>query len=239
MFEIIRKCCRRLPDPLRNFFKNTLIFINKNTFRLSLFFYSQQGEDKEIYETYFKTRPKFSGVFVELGAMDGIIYSNTKYFEDTLGWKGILIEPVPENFKKLIKNRPDCIYYNCAVGMRNKALYLGKGATAGMLHTMSDIFKNEWHAGSNKQEQYEVECKPLSAIFSETGCDKVDLLSLDVEGGELEVLQTIDWSKVEIRLILFELDDYDQEKNEACREIMIKQGFKFKKRIGNNDLWKA
>jgi len=44
-------------------------------------FYSQQGEDIYIYNNFInKICP--DGLFVELGAMDGIVYSNTKFFED-------------------------------------------------------------------------------------------------------------------------------------------------------------
>ena len=42
-----------------------------------------------------------------MGALDGIKYSNTKFFEELLNWTGILIEPNPVMFNKLIKNRPN------------------------------------------------------------------------------------------------------------------------------------
>jgi hypothetical protein len=136
MVELIQKICRRFYWSLITVTKNTIVHINKNTFRFPLFFYSQQGEDKEIFEQYYKSRHKKNGIFVELGALDGITYSNTKFFEDTLKWRGILIEPVVENYEKLIKNRPGCFHYNCAVGLPGKALFVGGSATAGMLHTM-------------------------------------------------------------------------------------------------------
>jgi hypothetical protein len=53
----------------------------------------------------------------------------------------------------------------------------------------------------------------------------------------LEVLTTIDWDKVNIHIILIELDGYDQEKDDACRDILVQHGFRFDRRIGNNDLW--
>jgi hypothetical protein len=43
-------------------------------------YYSQCGEDEYIYNNYFKN--KKNGKYIELGALDGVLYSNTKFFED-------------------------------------------------------------------------------------------------------------------------------------------------------------
>ena len=62
-------------------------------------YYSQCQEDVFLNSNIFKNKKK--GTYIELGALDGVLYSNTKFFEDVLGWKGILIEPHPEKFKYL------------------------------------------------------------------------------------------------------------------------------------------
>jgi hypothetical protein len=64
-------------------------------------YYSQAGEDEFLNSNYFKN--KRDGIYIELGALDGTLYSNTKFFEDQLGWKGILIEPHPYKFQDLKK----------------------------------------------------------------------------------------------------------------------------------------
>jgi hypothetical protein len=58
-------------------------------------FYSQSSEDKFIYENFFSGHMSRQGVYLEMGALDGSLYSNTKFFEIELGWTGILIEPNP------------------------------------------------------------------------------------------------------------------------------------------------
>jgi hypothetical protein len=68
-------------------------------------YYSQCSEDKFLNDNFFKN--KKTGTYIELGAVDGIFQSNTKFFEDTLGWTGILIEPEPDKFKELTQNRPN------------------------------------------------------------------------------------------------------------------------------------
>lgn len=55
------------------------------------------------------------GYFIEAGANDGVKQSNTLYFEKYKGWRGILIEPIPNLAKKCRINRPKCIVENCAL----------------------------------------------------------------------------------------------------------------------------
>ena len=73
-------------------------------------FYGQKGEDKYFYETFFKD--VINKNYIELGAMDGVNYSNTKFFEDELGWTGILIEPNKTLYNLLKQNRPNNKLYN-------------------------------------------------------------------------------------------------------------------------------
>ena len=70
------------------------------TMNKKLLFYSQQGEDELVYEKYINRR-RLDGIYLELGALDGIRYSNTKFFEDELGFSGVLIEPIPGQFRRL------------------------------------------------------------------------------------------------------------------------------------------
>ena len=67
-------------------------------------FYEKQNPDKIpqfIYENYINQ--KFRMVFLELGAFDGLIGSNTLFLEKELGFNGVLIEPVVRNFNYLVK----------------------------------------------------------------------------------------------------------------------------------------
>ena len=48
-----------------------------------------------------------NGVIVEMGALDGIKFSNSFYYEYALGWKALLIEALPSNYKRLVVNRPN------------------------------------------------------------------------------------------------------------------------------------
>ena len=64
-------------------------------------FKSQNGQDKYLFSLMRNKK----GFFVELGACDGVLFSNSHYFEKELGWNGILIEPNPIYWEDLKKNR--------------------------------------------------------------------------------------------------------------------------------------
>ena len=63
-------------------------------------------------------RGKRGGLFVDVGAHDGVSLNNTLFFEKSRDWKGICIEPLPEVYEKLVANRPNCINLNVAVDVK-------------------------------------------------------------------------------------------------------------------------
>ncbi len=175
-------------------------------------FYSQSGEDVYIYERYFKD--KKNGVFLELGAMNGVIYSNTKFFEDTLHWSGVLIEPHPGMFRTLQSNRPGSKCYNCAVSDEQADITMLINpyvpAVSSIENTAYGPFiygrKKGWHEHSYK---INVKTRRLGDILKDAKVTHIDFFSLDVEGHEYEVLKTMDWSipiHVQVKIILFLID---------------------------------
>lgn len=195
-------------------------------------YYSQQGEDIYIYRNFINKEVP-DGIFVELGAMNGITYSNTKFFEDTLQMSGTLIEPTRQ-YLELLKNRPKCKNYNIAVNYtKNQVKILGNYATAGLVETMHENFKNKWHRNSL---EYYVDGEPFSVILNKSNITYIDLLTIDVEGGEEVVLKTMDFN-IPVYVICIELDSHNIEKDERCRQILINNGFSFDKRICINEFW--
>ena len=214
-------------------------------------FYSQQKEDIEIYNLYFKNKKIDRGFFIELGAYDGIRASNTKFFEDELGFNGILIEPVRSAYKRLLVNRKNCITYNDVITTKENVTFVGNNLTAGVKETMSKSHLVNWSL--DKVKGYEVKTNRIDTIMKENNIKYVDIFSIDVEGGELEVLKTIDWV-VPIWIVLIELTPekvnisklndrvktayFERiDKDNECREVLRDNGFSFIKRIGGNDLW--
>ncbi len=85
-------------------------------------YYSQHGQDKYLVEEVFNY--KENGFFLEIGAHDGISFSNTYCLEKDFHWRGICVEPIPELFEKL-KNNRQCICENvCIDVVRGKKNFL-------------------------------------------------------------------------------------------------------------------
>ena len=198
-------------------------------------FYSQQGEDLLIYRNFINL-PTKDGIFLELGACDGLLYSNTMFFEKYLGFRGILIEPVKEFYDKLIKYRPNNSCFNNAISSNKSDVdILVNGAVSGIKQNMANAFIARWHSKNNNIKK--VKTKTLANIFQEKSIKYIDFFSLDVEGGELDVLKTIDWKNITIYLICIELDGNNEEKDNKCREILIDNGFTFKIKMCINEFW--
>ena len=71
-------------------------------------FFSQFGQDRYLQQHVFENQRE--GLFVDVGAYDGIAGSNTLFFEKFLGWRGVCIEADPAQFAKLTTFRScDCV----------------------------------------------------------------------------------------------------------------------------------
>lgn len=206
-------------------------------------FYGQCGEDLEVYVDFIaKNKEAFrnNGTYIEVGGSDGVKFSNTKFFEDDLGFTGVLIEPVPEFFSMLQKTRPNNSLYNCIVSESEEPQDFlisrgpGGGWVSGMEKTMSEKNKFSWH-GQNSS-LIKIQTDKISSIVKKSGLKYVDLFFIDVEGAEKEVLETVDFS-VPIYVIVIELDGTNEEKDNECREILEQNGFTFHKKCALSDIW--
>lgn len=197
-------------------------------------FYSQLGEDFFIYRNFINKERK-DGMYIELGACDGILFSNTLFFEKELKFHGILIEPVKKFFIKLLQNRYYNLCYNCAISTQKEDIeILINGAVSGIKKHMKDTFVQSWHKHSLVKK---VKTTTLSKLLKEHAIKYVDFMSLDVEGGELDVLQTIDFQATPMYLICIELDNHNETKNIECRKLLKTNGFVKKAKININEFW--
>jgi len=194
----------------------------------------QCGEDVHIHAKYFPT--KRDGIFLEMGALDGVRYSNTKYFEDALGWTGVLIKPQPGSFKALQKNRPHCKLYNVAISSKvgDVEFYMNpENAVSSIKEFTTDMHYQNWHA-KRKTELIQVKSERLDTILRDAKISRIDFWSLDVEGGEFEVLKTMDWT-IPVYVICIETQQPDRKI--LCDEILSANGFSFVETVAHNEIW--
>jgi FkbM family methyltransferase len=168
-----------------------------------------------------------------MGALDGVKYSNTKFFEDSMGWSGVLIEPIPSAFELLRVNRPSSKCYNLAVSKTEGTLEIyNHGAVSSIKENTSEEFFEGWHKNNNI-EIIEVRSKRLDTVLHDAGVTRIDFWSLDVEGSEYEALETMDWS-IPVYLICIEKQN---EHKVQCDSILRANGFIFVEELAHNEVW--
>lgn len=204
---------------------------------------SQIQQDLILDEQIFKK--KENGVFVEVGALDGFGASNTWFFEKERNWTGLLIEPNPVEFNKRNRNpRPNSFFENCAISDIEKDVnFLSIEGPCNVLSGIIEfynknhldrinreleMYKNypEGHELYSKKEEIPMKAVRLETLFDKYNIKKVDFISIDVEGAELQVLNSIDFNKVDISVFMIE-NNYGLEEE---TKFLQKKGYKL---LGN------
>ena len=171
--------------------------------------YSQYGQDALIGDVLFLGR---TGVFVDVGARDGLVISNTKYLEER-GWTGIAIEPHPDLFRALRESRK-CECLNIGVssevssGVEFVKFLEEPLGNSGLYST----FRDRVRLDRIKHEIIQIACVPLRDVLTDTPL--VHYLDIDVEGHELEVLKGIDFGRTQFRIIGVEVDPHTHKQLE-------------------------
>lgn len=184
---------------------------------------SQFGEDILIWEFFSR---KSNGYFVEIGANDPFVFSQTWFFEQQ-GWHGILVEPLSQRAELLRVKR-----------LKSRVFQVALGAPEDCGNTTIDIPKDDMFAALRPREKAPVAVRQetvmvttLDKILSEAGGPAIDFLSIDVEGMEMEVLRGFDLKKARPALMLIE----DHLKSMAVHWHVLGNGYRLVKRTGCNN----
>jgi len=170
-------------------------------------FYSQFNEDKILSEIF---HGRTSGFCVEVGANNGIQDSTSLFFEN-LGWKCLLVEPNPELCSELRKNRKRSVLYECAVTNEDETtltLFVAEGADrangVSTVSTQEDCHERIKRLGFVTRPVV-VRGMTLNKILTDADIrERIDFISIDVEGHELEALQGFSLEKWRPRILLIE-----------------------------------
>lgn len=200
---------------------------------------SQIGQDQLLNERFLHN--KKNGFFIDIGAHDGMTGSNTYFFEKELEWQGLCFEPLPHLFKQLEACR-NCICINACVGSVNGVVqFLHLDSCDEQLSGMCDtydqrqlnIVMNDISIYGGKSVVMELPCVRLNDILDHYGITHVDYLSLDTEGSELEILKSIDFSKVKIDMMSVENNFHEP----FIREFLETKGFFFIEHVVVDDIY--
>lgn len=193
-------------------------------------FYSEYGQDRWLVENVFGDAR--NGTFVEAGALDGVLHSNTLHFESEKDWRGVLVEANPALFEPLRRNRPLARSYSRALGaavgvdlLEVSRTTIGWSGFARIAHPRRDL---------TERARVTVVVYPLANILRDAEIKAVDYLSLDVEGAELEILSVYPFDEIPIRVIGVEDNDAN---NEPLRQLLIDWGYRHLARVGVDEFW--
>ncbi len=189
------------------------VFINQFGFGN---YYSQCQQDQFVNEHFFINLR--GGTFLEIGAHNGITYSNTYFFEKELGWRGICVEPMPERFAELQACRNCVCIQGCVADREGLGVLLQVSSpfvNTEMLSGLLDKYdprhlervKVEIERFGGSYETIEVQCYLLNDLLEKNGITHLNFLSIDTEGGEFDILSSIDFSNYKIDVITVE-DNY-------------------------------
>lgn len=200
--------------------------------------YSQWNQDKYVYERFFPDSK--DGFYVDVGAHDGVTGNNTKLFEDH-GWDGLLFEPIPHIFNKLIDNRNGVCIDKCAFNKTGTVNFMVNIGYTEMLSGITSTFDprhlkriaNTQRTRGGVSKTITVETTTVQHELDIINQTCVDFLSVDTEGSELEVLQGIDFDKTIVKVMTIE-DNYPNT-FESIDQLLRSKGFVFHtKLIGDN-----
>ncbi len=173
-----------------------------------------QNNEQSIILAHFGAA---QGTFLDLGSNDGITLSNTHALA-LLGWQGVCVEPAPSAFAKLEKlyaDNPNIECHRLAVCdgnglsiLHESGPHLGNGDTA-LLSTIIPGEKDRWVSTNTKFIPTTVQCVTFGELLDMTVHRQFDLISIDIEGLDLEVLQQINLTDVGCKLLVVEVNDRD------------------------------
>jgi FkbM family methyltransferase len=198
--------------------------------------YSQRNQDTDIVDFY---KGKLNGFFVDIGATNGISISNTYLLESEYNWKGICVEPVPDVFKKLVKNRKaSCC--NKAVFSRSNEVVLFDIAYDHNTNDLSGIqeFIDCHKEVVNKHKRtIKMTTISLNDLLAENNAPSfMEYLSIDTEGSELEILKHLDFSKYAFGRIDVEHNHVEPRRTEL-NKLLTSNGYKFLKENDVDDCY--
>lgn len=175
---------------------------------------SQLGQDDKCLDFL---KGKREGYFVDIGAFDGLDLSNTKKLEYEYGWKGICVEPIKEMYEICKDNRPNSICINKCIYDENTSV------------NFNIVGKDDYSmlSGISNNGTEIIDAITFTKLLDEADAPKImDFLSLDTEGSELKILQSLDHSKYKFRFITVE-HNYNTDVRKCIRDELLNNGYKF------------
>jgi FkbM family methyltransferase len=181
--------------------------------------FSQMSQDLWVlYRTTLRTK----GFFVEVGSCHPINLNNTFLLESTYSWDGILIEPNPHMANLLRTNRKSLVFERAIAAGETIPLHIAQNPE--FSSTESQLSKETHKLHKPTGEVVLVKSSTLTDLLTKADCpSKFDFLSLDIEGGELFALESLDLNR--FRPLLISVEHNFSSSRELIAEYLINQNY--------------
>lgn len=158
-------------------------------------FYSQEGEDI-VLNTFFGY--EYQGVYVDIGAHDPLAWSNTKKLAE-IGWWGLDIDPLPGTAARFRKHRPRdvCLEAAIDIGGSDRPLYYWMFDDEPRWNCLAPSPPVNTRDGREFRPTGRIEVPRLTIAEAllRAKLPRVDLVNLDIEGGEEHILRHWPWER--------------------------------------------
>lgn len=181
--------------------------------------------------------------FLNIGAMDGVLFDELGGYTHLYGFKGLFVEPIPYLFDRLKKNwdNGENLFENCAISDYNGEIEMitidqdaiDSGEVHNCFYGMSAVYPPKNGLGSELDrptvEQYGkrimVPCMTLDNLISKHNIQKIDVIKIDTEGHDFHIFKQIDFEKYKPSLIRMEWINLTQEEQKSVIETFLKYGY--------------
>lgn len=190
--------------------------------------------------------------FIQIGAHDGTSNDPVRRLVMALGWTGVLLEPQPELFRRLVESYNGYTglqFENAAVGdvdgmktlyrIRPDAVGVPEWATQLASFDLKTLLHHETWIPNIKQyiEEIRVPSFTIETLVLRHGMCEVDLLQIDAEGYDAQIINTIPFAKIRPRFISFEHRHLAPSEFDSCCARLVKHGYRLA--VGDVDTYAA
>ena len=210
-------------------FERKLNETKSKTFGVTNFLVESKSQNGQDLFALLSNDFKKDGVFIEFGAYDGVIFSNTYLLEKQFGWTGILIDPIPSHFESMKLNR-NCKLIHGAITVEKQDSVL-----------IEELPASDLSMSVNKRKLFkkihEVKAFTLLEIIDlNLTSNEIDFLSIDIEGNDLDILKSLDLNRYKIKAVCVEHNF--REGSDEIINYMDKNGYDLVySEFSKNDYW--
>lgn len=171
--------------------------------------YSQHGEELVVRD-FFQDRR--GGFFLDVGCAWPVNYSNTYFLEKELGWSGIGVDAVIDHARRWRNRRHASRFFNYIVTDHSGTVETFYKTARGDLLGVSKTTPGPGPGGGPLDyEEVQVPTITLTDLLDQNGVEKIDFLSMDIEGAEPVALSGFDIERFQPKLVVVEVHGETRE----------------------------